>query len=131
MTKPKTVVDIPEIKRNPKHYYAISCEHICTVLLDEYIMKKANKLLLKYRNEMNGLLSNNTEHLIEQNWALAYPNKEQTSFYSSNPIKEYQVYTQPFTTRKVDNIFEGIGEYKIHDRDVIDVVKKIMESEQL
>lgn len=120
-----------KIARNLRNYYMIVTLPHCTVFLDESLMKKANKILCKYQNEMTALLENNKEHLIEQEWSLCYPDGKQTAFYSSNKVDEGRRLLAKFETLKVKDIFTGIPKYKIHDENICDEVKTIMEGKVL
>lgn len=116
------------MKKINKNYYKIYIEHFCSVFLDEFLMKKANSILYKYRNEMESLLENNKDHLIEENWSLAYPNNKQTTFYGINPKKQVTDIQLPkFYTKKVENLFD-IEDKDIHSDEVIEGIKKILES---
>lgn len=117
-----------KVKKISKRYYQISSRPICTVFLDEKLMRKANKILYKYNQELQELLTNNTEHLIKHEWSLAYPNKEQTTFYSAEPIDEYQPLVKPFTTKVVDNLFNISGR-SVYSDDVKKEVEEYLEAQ--
>jgi len=107
-----------KIKRELKNFYQISIEPICSVFLDEYLMRKAMKILVKYRQELNALLINNTEHLIEHQWALCYPKGKQTTFYMYRKLPEEDIIKlienfEKFTVRKVEPLFQLEGEGSI------------------
>ena len=115
-----------QIKKVNKNYYEIYSEPICSVFIDEYLMKKANKILYKYQNEMGALLENNTEHLIDNNWALAYPRGEQTVFQGTD-LKPPERWRQPeFITKKVENLF-FIGEESIYNEKLTKKISKLLE----
>lgn len=118
-----------EIKRVYKNYYKIYQEPICSVFMDEYLMKKANKILCKYRDEIISLFKNNEEHLISEKWALAYPNGEQEPFHGTD-LKKPKNYRIPiFITEKVDDLFY-IGDRNIYSDEVKNAVTKILEEEK-
>jgi hypothetical protein len=117
-----------EIKKINKNFYQILVEPICTVLLDEYLMKKALKILYKYQNEMDALLQNNPEHLIKEEWSLVYPNGEQTAFYGTDLKKPKKIRTPNFKVRKIENLFY-IGERDIYSDEVREEITKLMELE--
>jgi len=116
-----------QIKKVNKNYYEIYAEPICSVYLDEHLMKKANKILYKYQNEMGALLENNPEHMIAQNWSLAYPKGEQTVFLGTN-LKQPERWRQPeFITKKVENLF-FIGEESIYNEKLTKKISKLLEA---
>jgi len=117
-----------DIKKVNKNYYHIVARPTCSVFLDEYLMKKANRILYKYKNEMESLLQNNPEHLIEEHWSLAYPNKKQESFYGTTLKPASQNLVPSFTTNKVKNLYY-IGELNIYGKKVKKAVKELMEKE--
>jgi hypothetical protein len=117
-----------DIQKIVKNYYEIFANPTCGVFLDEYLMKKANKILYKYELEIKGLLENNSKHLIKHEWSLAYPNKKQTSFHSFKPIDKYSLLSQGFTTKKVENIFD-IGDERIYDKKIEKEITKLLEKE--
>jgi len=88
-----------EIKKINENYYKISIEPFCSVFLDEYLMWKANRILSKYKQEIWALLEKNKEHIIKEEWALAYPNGEQVTFYGTNLLP----------LRKKSKIFSMLG----------------------
>lgn len=123
MTPTKT-----NIKKVTKYYYEIVQKPFRTVFLDEYLMKKANKLLYKYSLEVKELLENNKEHLIENDWSLCYPKGKQTPFHSNKPVSENSLMFVPFETRKVENIFD-IGDDSIYSKAVVKEIEKLLEKE--
>ena len=114
-------------KKVNKNYYSIETQPICSVYLDEHLMRKANKILYKYKNEMDTLLENNRGHLIEQHWSLAYPNKKQTVFRGTNLKLPERMGTPGFSTRKVENLF-FIGEENIYSKKVEKEITKLLET---
>lgn len=114
------------MKKLNKYYYQIVAKPICTVFLDDHLMRKANKILYRYRQEMEELLANNTENLIRHEWGLAYPNGEQATFYSSNPVDEYTTLVEPFETRLIKNIYDLEGK-SVYDEEVKQEVAHLME----
>lgn len=114
-----------KIKKINKNYYRIKSQPFVSVFLDEFLMKKANKILFKYKNEIDTLLQNNPEHLIKEEWSLVYPNGEQKSFYGTD-LKAVENASEPnFRTQKVDNLF-FIGDVSVHDEEIIKKVEKII-----
>lgn len=109
-----------------KNYFSINVIPHCSVFLDEYLMKKANKILFKYQKEMETLLENNIDHLIEQNWSLAYPKGKQETFYGTDLKGFESPYTSKFYTQKVESLF-FIGNESIYSEKVIKSVEVEME----
>ena len=114
-----------KIKKINKNYYRIHSRPFCSVFLDEKLMKKANKILYKYKQEIDSLLKNNPEHLIEQEWSLVYPNGKQESFYGTNltPVEDGSI--PGFKTIKVNNLY-FIGKKNIYSKEVEKAVEKLL-----
>jgi len=110
-----------EIKKINENYYKISIEPFCSVFLDEYLMWKANRILSKYKQEIWALLEKNKEHIIKEEWALAYPNGEQVTFYGTNLL--------PPITKKVENLFY-VGDKNIYSEEVKNTIEKILKKEE-
>jgi hypothetical protein len=117
-----------EIKRCYQHYYDIYAKPLCGVLVDEFLMRKINKVLSKYQNDINSILVNNRDHCIAESWALAYPNGKQTGFYSVNE-KPQDLAVAKFITKKKENLFD-IGDLSIFNEKVKEAVTKILEGEE-
>ncbi len=117
------------VERVHKNFYKIHEKCLCSVFVDEHLMRKVNKILLKYQNELNALLENNREHLINEQWSLAHPHQKQTSFHGTDlkPVTKKKL-SHGFSTTKVVDLF-NIGSASIHDKDVLMEVQKIMEKE--
>ena len=118
-----------QITKVNKNYYSIYAEPTCSVFLDEYLMKKANKILYRYRNEMDALLKNNAKHLIKEHWSLAYPEGEQTHFHGTNLKSPERIGIPEFMTRKVENLF-FIGEEDIFDKKIEKRITKLLEEDK-
>lgn len=116
-----------EIKKCYKNYYNIYSNPICTLLVDEFLMRKINKVLSKYQDEINSLLVNNAEHCVNQEWGLAHPNGKQITFRSMSK-KPDNLAVAKFTTRKEKNLFD-IGNLSIYSEEVKEAVTKILEGE--
>lgn len=108
-----------------KSYYKVSTHPYCTVLVDQWLMKKAVRILTKYETEMRDLLSSYPEHCIKEEWGLAYPKKEQTIFYAVAPVDEHTKYVTGFAPRKIDNIFNLNGA-SVYDRKIRKEVEKLL-----
>jgi len=118
-----------EIKKINENYYKISIEPFCSVFLDEYLMWKANRILSKYKQEIWALLEKNKEHIIKEEWALAYPNGEQVTFYGTNLLPPKQIFVQGFITKKVENLFY-VGDKNIYSEEVKNTIEKILKKEE-
>lgn len=115
-----------KVTKVKKSYYSLNQNHFCTVLVDQYLMKKACKIMSKYETEMRDLLSSNPEHCIKQDWSLAYPNGEQTTFHSAAAPDEYTKFVPGFKPTKIKNVFD-IGDKSVHDKQTIKEVGKLLE----
>lgn len=114
------------MKKINKNYYKIEARPVCSVFLDEYLMKKVNKVLYKYTQEIEALLENNNEHLIPEQWSLVYPNKKQVSFYGVNCGNDDIIITIPkFDTRKIENLFDLDGK-SIYSDEVKKEITKLL-----
>lgn len=116
------------IKKINKPYFIISTAPICSVLFDEFLMKKVMKILYKYKNEIAECLYSNKEHLIQSEWALVYPNGKQVSFRSFKKVNDNDIerligYVNQFVIHKEENIFD-IGDKSIFDDEVKSLVEK-------
>jgi len=118
-----------KIKRVNKNYYKIFTVPICGVFVDEYLMKKLNKILYKCKNEIDGLLQNNIKHTIKEEWALAYPKGKQESFYGTNLEPPEKASGPIFRTVKIKNLY-FIGNKNIYSDEVKREVEKLMEKEK-
>ena len=116
-----------EIKKCYKNYYSIYSNPTCTLLVDELLMRKINKVLSKYQDEINSLLVNNAEHCVNQEWSLVHPHGQQVAFHSISK-KPDNLAVAKFVTKKVENLFE-IGDLSIYSEEVEEVVTKILEGE--
>jgi len=116
-----------KIERINKNYYKISINPVCSCLIDEHLMKKAIKILGKYKKEMDTLLQNNPEHTINEEWSLCYPYKIQTSFYATD-LKPCERRTPKFRVNKVENIF-FIGNKNIYSDEVRKKIQDIIEKD--
>lgn len=130
---PEMEVGMSKIKRINKPYFNINGTPFCSVLVDEFLMKKASKILCKYKNEIEALLLSNKEHLSEMSWGLAYPCRQQTSFYSFKKPSEADItrlcsYVAEFKIRKIDNLFDLKGDSE-HDENVTKEVASIITKE--
>jgi hypothetical protein len=126
--QPERSVEENEITKINKNYYRISIQPICSVFLDEDLMKKTNKILYRYQQEIDALLKNNPEHLIKEEWSLAYPNGEQKSFYGTD-LRPVVNATEPkMITQKVENLYY-IGNKNVYSDEVAEVIKNLMEIE--
>ena len=114
------------MKKVNENYYRIYTDPICTAFLDEYLMKKANKILYKYINEIESLLVNNKDHLIKHTWSLCYPKGKQTTFHSYEQIDKYTVLVPRFRTEKAENLYDLDGKC-VHNEDVANTIAKLME----
>lgn len=114
-----------KIKKVNKNYYKIIMRPFCSVFLDEYLMKKANKILYKYKNEIDSLLKNNPGALISESWSLAYPNGIQKTFHGTDlkPVEDARM--PNFTTEKINNLYY-IGDRNIYSKDVKKEIEKLM-----
>lgn len=118
-----------QIKKVNKNYYKIYVEPTTSVFLDEELMKKAAKILYRYKQEIDELLKNNSRHLIKEDWALAYPNGEQKSFYGTD-LQPVENAREPlFDVRKVENLY-FIGDRSIYEDEVKNEIGKLMENSQ-
>lgn len=117
-----------EIKKINKNYYKIYFAPTCSVFVDEELSKKVMKLLYKYKNELDTILSNNKEHTIKEEWSLAYPNGKQESFYGTNLDKPSEIYTPKIEMQKVENLF-FIGEENIYSDEVKNKISELLELE--
>ena len=115
-----------EIKKINKNYYRILAQPVCSVFLDEELMKKANGIIYRYQQEIDALLKNNPEHLIEEKWSLAYPNGKQETFYGTSLEPVLDASEPRMMTQKIRNLY-FIGDKCVHDEEVIEEVKKLME----
>jgi len=114
-----------KIEKENKHYYRINAQPTCSVFLDEHLMKKANKILYKYKQEIDELLKNNPNHLIEEKWSLAYPNGEQVSFYGTDRKPVHNATEPNFATKQVENLF-FIGDSDIYSKDTEEKIQKLL-----
>lgn len=116
---------LKEIKEVAKNFYSINTKPFCSVFIDDYLMKKVNKILYKYSLEIEKILTNNTDHLIKHEWSCFNIKDKQYIFYSSNKIDKYTSYQPGFYTEKIKNIFD-IGNEDIYDKKVENEVKKLI-----
>lgn len=68
------------IEKEYKNYYKMSFGLYCGVIVDEMLMKKLSKIQYETQEKIKSVLINNLEHVESENWSLAYPDGEQTSF---------------------------------------------------
>jgi len=118
-----------KITRVLKNYYKIHQDPLVGIFVDEYLMRKINKVLHKYRQEILAILENNRQHILNGNWGLCYPKRKQTVFHNYEPIKENEKIRLPkLITQKVENIYNIQGR-SIYDKEVEKEVKKLIEKE--
>lgn len=119
---------VMEINKVNKNYYRISAQPLCSVFLDEELMKKANKILYRYQQEIDALLKNNPERLIREEWALTYPKGEQKSFYGTDLKPVGEAREPKMITQKVENLY-FIGDRNIYGEEAKKAVENLMEME--
>ena len=67
-----------------KNYYRVGTSGLCSVIIDNELMKKVVKVEQEFDKKMKCLLNDNLEHVETEDWSLCYPNKIQTSFLAIN-----------------------------------------------
>ena len=100
------------MKKINKNYFRVGSKSLCSVLVTEKLMKKVSKLTYEYKIKLEALLLQNIDDCVKEEWALAYPNGEQESFYAITPHSEQDIINAIGNTHKVmiervENIFDS------------------------
>lgn len=121
------------MKKINKNYFRVGSKSLCSVLVTEKLMKKVSKLTYEYKIKLEALLLQNIDDCVKEEWALAYPNGEQESFYAITPHSEQDIINAIGNTHKVmiervENIFD-IGDKDIYSDEVKEGISDLMAKE--
>ena len=125
------------IEKEYKNYYKISFGTYSGVIVDEMLIKKLSKLQYETQEKLKELLINNLEHVETENWSLAYPRGEQTSFeYVGMQIFPKQdrikLIHNMFSIRKIKHLYRTDMKWSLENLKLMEeFAKKDMEHEEI